>query len=98
MSEITMNYGTMSIAEMTNGIILAKYEREKRVSEKYQTESELEEKFIKDLILQGYERLNVSTSEELYKNLRIQIEKLNKIEFTDSEWSRFLIEYLELEK
>jgi len=95
MSEKSAVYETSTIAEMTNGIILANYEKILQVQEAYQSEAELEESMIKNLVLQGYERFNGKTSDDLYKNLKIQIEKLNKVTFTDEEWKRFLIEYLD---
>ena len=95
MSEKSAVYETSTIAEMTNGIILANYEKILQVQEAYQSETELEESMIKNLVLQGYEKFNGKTSDDLYKNLKIQIEKLNKVTFTDEEWKRFLTEYLD---
>ncbi len=95
MSEKSAVYETSTIAEMTNGIILANYEKILQVQEAYQSEAELEESMIKNLVLQGYEKFNGKTSDDLYKNLKIQIEKLNKVTFTDEEWKRFLAEFLD---
>ena len=95
MSEKRAVYETSTIAEMTNGIILANYEEIDQVQEAYQSEKELEDGMIRDLENQGYERFYGKTSEELYKNLKIQIERLNKVAFTDKEWERFLVEYLD---
>ena len=95
MSEKRAVYETSTIAEMTNGIILANYEEIDQVQEAYQSEKELEDGMIRDLESQGYERFYGKTSEELYKNLKIQIERLNKVAFTDKEWERFLVEYLD---
>ena len=95
MSEKSAVYETSTIAEMTNGIILANYEKILQVQEAYQSETELEESMIKNLVLQGYEKFNGKTSDDLYKNLKIQIEKLNKVTFTDEEWKRFLAEFLD---
>lgn len=95
MSEKSAVYETSTIAEMANGIILANYEKILQVQESYQSEAELEESMIKNLVLQGYERFNGKTSDDLYKNLKIQIEKLNKVTFTDEEWKRFLAEFLD---
>ena len=88
-------YETSTIAEMTSGIILANYEEILQVQDTYQSEKELEDGMIRDLESQGYERFYGKTSEELYKNLKIQIERLNKVAFTDKEWERFLVEYLD---
>ena len=86
-----------TIAEMTNGIILANFKKDSNKREgQYQSEPELERKLIEDLISQGYEPLEAGTNEELYANLKVQIEKLNKVKFTNSEWTRFLSEYLDV--
>lgn len=95
MSEQKTIYETSTIAELNNGIILSAFESHKKVRETYQSEKELEDEMIQDLISQGYERAPIHTPDELYDNLRKQIENLNKITFTDSEWNRFLAEYLD---
>ena len=96
MSEETIKYGTSTIAEMTGGIILAKFDKNNRVGGgSYQSEAELERELIANLVAQGYERADFKTSDELYANLKVQIERLNNITFSDSEWERFLIEYLD---
>ena len=95
MSEKSAIYERSTIAEMTNGIILANYEEILQVQDTYQSEKELEDGMIRDLESQGYERFYGKTSEELYKNLKVQIERLNKVAFTDKEWERFLVEYLD---
>ena len=96
MSEDSTKYGTSTIAEMTNGIILAHFEKPDCAREtSYQSEAELERSMIENLISQGYERLTVSSSDDLYANLKIQIEKLNGITFSPEEWNRFLQEYLD---
>lgn len=95
MSEETFKYKTSPIAEMQGGIVLARFENPERRVEEYQTESQLEENMINNLVSQGYERLDVRSMDDLYANLRVQIEKLNDIKFSDSEWKRFLLEYLD---
>ena len=95
MSEETFKYKTSPIAEMQGGIVLARFEKPERRVEEYQTESQLEENMINNLVSQGYERLDVRSMDDLYANLRVQIEKLNDIKFSDSEWKRLLLEYLD---
>lgn len=96
MSEEKVKYQTSTIAEMTNGIILASFERDSKVREtSYQSEADLEAQMIENLISQGYERLIVKSSYDLYRNLKHRIEILNKVSFSDEEWSRFLNEYLD---
>ncbi len=94
MSEHKATYSQLPIAEMTNGIILANYDRVKESVFSYQTEQELEQNFILNLVKQGYERLVAKNSADLFNNLKVQIEKLNKVSFTAKEWDRFLVEYL----
>ena len=96
MSEEKLKYNTSPIAEMTGGIVLANFEKPERRVEEYQTEAQLEENMINNLVAQGYERLDITTMAELYENLRVQIEKLNDVKFSDSEWKRFLLEYLDI--
>lgn len=96
MSEEKVKYNTSTIAEMTGGIILANFEKDTQVREtSYQSEAELERQMIENLVSQGYERLILKSIDELYINLKFQIEKLNGVSFTKEEWDRFLLEYLD---
>lgn len=88
-------YKTSPIAEMTNGIILTKFEKPMYVKEEYQSEADLERTMIANLRSQGYEFVQIRSNDDLYTNLKKQIEKLNNVAFTDDEWSRFLVEYLD---
>lgn len=58
-------------------------------SSAYQSEAELEESLISQLVSQGYERLRVSSQAALIANLRTQIEALNNLAFTDEDWNAF---------
>lgn len=99
MSEETSKYSVSTIAEMTGGIILAHFDKNNRVdASSYQSEAELERELIANLVSQGYERVKFTTSEELYGNLKVQIERLNDVSFSKSEWERFLTEYLDCPK
>lgn len=87
-----------TIAESNNFIVLDKYTKYFEVNEApavYQTEAALEKEFIQDLTNQGYENPNLNTTEALLANVRVQLEALNNMEFSDSEWARFLEEYLD---
>lgn len=87
-----------TIAESNNFIVLDKYTKYSEVNEPsmvYQTEAALEKEFIQDLINQGYENPNLNTTEGLLANARMQLQTLNDMEFSDSEWTRFLEEYLD---
>jgi type I restriction enzyme R subunit len=55
----------------------------------YQSEAELEKAFIRQLQVQAYEYLPFTSEAELIANLRRQLEKLNKLQFSDAEWDRF---------
>lgn len=94
MPERTSTYST--IAEMTDGIILSRFEKDPLVRETaYQSEAELERKLIENLVSQGYKTVFFKSNEQMYENLREKIELLNKISFTDKEWERFKLEYLD---
>lgn len=94
--DIITKHQASTIAEMTGGIILASFKKNLEFRESsYQSEAELEKNLIENLISQGYERLNIKTNDELYANLKTQLEKLNDVSFTEKEWNRFLIEYLD---
>ncbi|MBM6822957.1 type I restriction endonuclease, partial [Fusobacterium mortiferum] len=83
------------ITETKNFIVLDEYVKDFQVADGYQTERELEIDFIKDLKKQGYEyRKDLTTNEEMLKNIRVQLEELNDVKFSDSEWDRFCEEYL----
>lgn len=80
---------TNIIAEGTNSTVVSQYKVNERKNESYQSEVQLEDKFIKDLISQGYEYLTFNTEVGLINNLRKQLEELNKYQFTDIEWDNF---------
>ncbi len=87
------------IAESNNFIVLDQYTKHTAVHEApagYQTEAALEKEFIQDLINQGYENpTNLHTQEAMLANVRIQLQSLNNMLFTDAEWTRFVEEYLD---
>ena len=60
----------------------------------YQSEADLEKDFMNRLTANGYERLVVSSEEELVNNLRLQIEKINDYKFSNDEWKRLYDEYI----
>lgn len=78
------------VSRMNDATVVAEYKSEFDPTQvKYQTEAQLEASFIKQLVAQGYENLNINDETSLIKNLRLQLEKLNKLEFTDKEWVNF---------
>jgi type I restriction enzyme, R subunit len=83
------------IALSSESTVVAEFVRENKVREEtYQTEAELETNFLKLLQVQAYEHLRIRSEDDLIANLRRQLELLNKIEFSDSEWQRFFNEKL----
>ncbi|MCK0144311.1 type I restriction endonuclease subunit R [Arenibacter sp. F26102] len=88
-----------TIAESNNFIVLDKYTKYSEVHEvpaSYQTESALERELIQDLINQGYENpANLTNLQSMLANVRVQLQALNDMEFTNGEWSRFVEEYLD---
>lgn len=88
-----------TIAELQNFIILDKYDNDSMLREQpcgYQSEADLEKEFIEDLRCQGYEYMpTINNPKALLSNVRVQLQTLNNIVFTDSEWQRFIDEYLD---
>ncbi|VFB15595.1 Type I restriction enzyme EcoR124II R protein [Urinicoccus massiliensis] len=96
MSEESIKYGQATIAEMTGGIILAQFKKLPCAHDpSYQSEAELERDLIQNLNAQGYESFKAGSNQDLYANVRVQLERLNGVTFTDKEWDRFLLEYLD---
>jgi type I restriction enzyme R subunit len=83
------------IAETDNYIVLDHYERQWKTDGKYQTEADLERQFIADLVEQGYEYVKITKPQELLANVRVQLEEFNAVKFSDSEWQRFVKNYLD---
>ncbi|MCF6245931.1 MAG: type I restriction endonuclease subunit R [Desulfobacula sp.] len=87
---------TTPIAESNNFIVLDKYTKEWQVCESYQSEYALESEFIDDLKNQGYEYLReLTTPEKMLANVRVQLQALNKVQFSEGEWLRFVETYLD---
>lgn len=85
-----------TIAESKNFIVLDKYTAEWKAAEGYQTEEALERELIQDLVNQGYEFVpGLNTPEKLLANVRVQLQVLNNVQFTDAEWQRFVSSWLD---
>lgn len=82
------------IVETNEATVVSEYIPLARRKRSYQSEAELEKNFIEDLQEQGYEYLIIKTEDDLVENLKKQIEKLNKITFSEIEWARFYGHYL----
>ncbi len=77
------------ISENPQSTVVSKYEYKPSARTAYQSEAQLEDALIEQLQAQGYEYLDIHTSEEMEINLRKQLEILNGITFTDNEWKGF---------
>ena len=88
-----------TIAETSNFIVLDRYHKYSSLNESpagFQSESALEREFIQDLINQGYENPSgLTTLQAMLANVRVQLQALNNMVFTDAEWARFVEEYLD---
>ncbi|MBX2929017.1 MAG: type I restriction endonuclease subunit R [Saprospiraceae bacterium] len=88
-----------TIAESNNFIILEHYTKLSALNEPaavFQSEASLEREFVQDLVSQGYEHLpNLTTPEAMLANVRVQLQQLNDMVFSDGEWARFVEEYLD---
>lgn len=84
------------IAESNNFIILDKYTKIDQQGASYQTETDLERELIQDLINQGYEHLpDLITPEKMVANVRLQLQDLNNVQFSEDEWARFCEQFLD---
>lgn len=77
------------IAVSSKSTVVASYEADPKKIEHYQSEAALEREFIHTLQKQAYEYLPINTEADLVKNLRQQLETLNNVQFSASEWEQF---------
>ncbi len=87
---------TTPIAETPNYIVLDKYAKDWEAADQYQSEDDLERELVQDLQNQGYEFLPTLTNPAaMLANVRVQLEALNNVRFSDDEWQRFNDSYLD---
>lgn len=79
------------VAESTQSTVVGEYVPDTKRVAYYQSEAELEKAFIKQLEDQAYEYIAITSEEDLILNLRKQLEKLNNITFSDTEWENFFV-------
>ena len=85
-----------TIAETNSFIVLDSYIKVSRAAESYQSEDALERELIQDLVNQGYEHLpTLNNPAALLANVRVQLQVLNHVQFTEDEWQRFVETYLD---
>lgn len=80
------------IAVSSESTVVTEYVPDAAGASAYQSEAELERELIRLLQSQAYEYLPITSEAELVANLRTQLEKLNRIIFSDDEWKRFFSE------
>ncbi|AWK43879.1 HsdR family type I site-specific deoxyribonuclease [Photorhabdus laumondii subsp. laumondii] len=89
-------YEYKTVAESNNFIVLDKYTKELQLNETYQSEGDLERELIDDLVNQGYEYVSgLNTPQNMLANVREQLQILNNVNFSESEWQRFVEQYLD---
>jgi len=86
------------IAITSENTVVAELDPKSNKAQAYESESELEVAFIELLKDQAYEYLPITDEAALVANLKVQIEKLNKVEFSNTEWERFFTESISSEK
>jgi type I restriction enzyme R subunit len=85
-----IRYDPIAVSEEST--VVAEYVPEAVEEVAYQSEAALEREFIRLLQSQAYEYLPITCEADLIANLRRQLEALNNITFSDSEWERFFAE------
>ncbi len=90
LTELPQHYELIALSDEST--VVAEFIPETVRETAYQSEADLERRLIAQLEQQAYEHLRISSETELLANLRRQMEKLNKFEFSDAEWERFFSE------
>ena len=82
------------IAVSNQSTVVAEYIPNETAKNSYQSESDLERALIGLLQSQAYEYMPITSETELTANLRMQLETLNHLTFSDREWDQFFTERL----
>lgn len=82
------------IAENADSTVVSDFAPAYKRATNYQSEAELEQAFIALLQKQAYDYLPITVEGDLVNNLRVQLQKLNGYEFSDSEWKQFFFEHI----
>ena len=77
------------ISQSSESTVVTEFVPDEHKQTEYQSEADLECEFITTLQSQAYERLSITSELDLIRNLKVQLEKLNDIRFSDAEWERF---------
>ena len=79
------------IAVSSESTVVAEYVHDPSQADAYQSESALEKEMIRLLQGQAYDYLPITSEAELVTNLRVQLEKVNRLTFSDAEWEQFFM-------
>ena len=85
-----MRYETIAVS--SESTVVAEFVPDAGAETAYQSEADLERKLVKLLQGQAYDYLPITTEAQLVANLRSQLEALNGITFSDTEWELFFSE------
>ena len=77
------------VASTSQSTVVSEYKPLPYDAEDYQSEAQLEKELIKMLEQQGYEYIRIGSEQALINNLRVQLELLNKMSFSETEWEQF---------
>ena len=77
------------IAVSSESTVVAEYVHDPLQADEYQSESALEKEMIRLLKGQAYDYLPITSEADLVANLRAQLEKVNRMTFSDAEWEQF---------
>lgn len=77
------------IAISSESTVVAEYVQDPSEADAYQSESALEREMIRLLEGQAYDYLPITSEADLVANLRAQLEKVNRMIFSDAEWEQF---------
>ncbi|WP_329027364.1 type I restriction endonuclease subunit R [Streptomyces sp. NBC_01423] len=80
------------IAVSSENTVVAEFITDDDTATSHQSEADLEREFIGLLQSQAYEYLPITSQTQLVANLRTQLEALNGIKFSDTEWESFFSE------
>ncbi len=80
------------IAMSAESTVVAEFVPDEVSGAAYQSESDLEKALLTQLQAQAYDYLPITTEADLVANLRAQLEALNGIRFSDTEWRTFFTE------
>jgi type I restriction enzyme R subunit len=80
------------IALSNESTVVAQYVPNTKEETSYQSEADLERELIRLLQSQAYKYLPITSGAQLVANLRVQLEALNNVTFSDGEWKQFFSE------